>query len=287
MSTTSRLGDAGVVVVTQDIIVLIGAFWASHEGRRRSGRVDGRTSGVVHVTPCATCTGYGWHVGRRDDVIAAATALLRESGPDALTSVDIAQRLGLTQSAIYRHVQDMDEVTMIASRNIIDELSAVVIAAVASPEPAWIEGTHIANIATRIIELIGDHEQAVAAIGRWRHGDDELGEGIRVILDIGTSRVATEYEAAWRHDFGSDTPFDGAASAMQRAHAGLVIDDVIAVVQSLGAAGPEHRQLVERMLGLRLFAGWCAYVMDLNTRMGVPIPALGGPLLTSPEYPLT
>jgi AcrR family transcriptional regulator len=226
-------------------------------------------------------------VGRRDDVIATATALLRESGPDALTSVNIAQRLGVTQSAIYRHVQDMDEVTMIASRNIIDELSAVVIAAVASPEPAWVEGTHIANIAMRIIELIGDHEQAVVAIGRWRHGDDALGDGIRMILDVGASHIAAEYEAAWRLDFDSDTPFDQAASAVQRAYAGLVIDDVIAVVASLSAAGPEERQMVERTLGLRLFAGWCAYVLDVNTRMGVPIPALGGPMLSSPKYPLT
>jgi AcrR family transcriptional regulator len=223
-------------------------------------------------------------VGRRDDVIATATALLRESGPDALTSVNIAQRLGVTQSAIYRHVHDMDEVTMIASRNIVDELSAVVIAAVASPEPAWAQGTQIANIATRIIELIDDHEQAVVAIGRWRYCDDALGEGIREILDVGVSHIAAEFESAWRHDFGCDTAFDEATAAAQRVHAELVVDDVIAVVRSISAAGPEHRQMVARTLGLRLFAGWCAYVVDVNTRMGVPIPVLGGPMLSSPNH---
>ena len=52
-------------------------------------------------------------------------------------------------------------------------------------------------------------------------------------------------------------------------------------------ASPAQRQLVARTLALRLFAGWCAYVLEINSRTGVRIPQLGEPTLSSPEYTLT
>ena len=64
-------------------------------------------------------------------------------------------------------------------------------------------------------------------------------------------------------------------------------DDVIAVTRSVGGSSAQQRELLSRLLGLRLFTGWCAYVLEMNTRMAVPIPILGGPTLSSPEYSLT
>jgi AcrR family transcriptional regulator len=226
-------------------------------------------------------------VARRDDVIAAACALLRESGPDALTSVNVARRLGVTQSAIYRHIDDMDELTALASHAVVGELASVMTAAVAAPDMTWRDGTHLAHFAERIVALVAEHRQAVAIVDRWRYDERALGDGIRTILDVGAQMIAGELESEWRNDFGCHDAFDDASNAAQLAHAALVIDDVIAVTRSVGGSGASQRQLLARILGLRLFTGWCAYVLEMNTRMALPIPQLGGPTLSSPEYSLT
>jgi AcrR family transcriptional regulator len=226
-------------------------------------------------------------VGRRDEVIAAAIELLRESGPSALTSVNVAERLGVTQSAIYRHIDDMDELITISSQRVVDDLSSVMMAAVASPETTWGEGTHLAHFAERVVGIVAEHGQAIATIERWRYEEGPLGEGIRTTLDIGAQLIASELERAWRADFGVHEPFDAAATAAQLAHARIQIDDVIAVARQVSDTGPAQRRLIARTLGLRLFAGWCGYVLEMNTRVGIPIPELGGPTLSSPEYSLS
>ena len=220
-------------------------------------------------------------------MIEAATALLRESGPTALTSVNVAARLGVTQSAIYRHVRDMDELTTIASRTVVSELTTVMAAAAAAPETTWGDGTHLEHFAKRLLRLISEHESAMRTIDRWQHVEGELGDGIRDMLDGGAQLIAGELESHWRVGFEHDTPFDESTRAAQLVHARLVIDDVITVARSAHGAGPVQRQMVARTLGLRLFAGWCGYVLEMNTRTNLPIPALGGPMLSSPEYSLT
>lgn len=220
-------------------------------------------------------------------MIEAATALLRESGPSALTSVNVAARLGVTQSAIYRHVRDMDELTTIASHTVVSDLTAVMAAAVAAPETTWGDGTHLEHFAKRVVRLIGEHESAMRTIDRWQHVEGELGDGIRAMLDGGAQLIAGELESHWRVDFEYDVPFDDSTRVAQLVHARLVIDDVITIARSVPGAGPLQRQMVARTLGLRLFAGWCGYVLEMNTRTNLPIPALGGPMLSSPEYSLT
>lgn len=223
-------------------------------------------------------------MARRDDVITEATSLLRESGPDALTSVKVAARLGISQSAIYRHISDMDELTTIASNAVIAELGTVMVAAVASPETTWGTGTHVANFAKRVVALIGDHQQAFAVIDRWRYENGELGAGIRSLLEMGSSLIAGELERAWREVFAIDAPFDDATRAAQLAHAQLIIDDVLAVARVVAGAEPHQRKDVAQLLGLRLFAGWCGYALDMTHRMGVATPVLGGPTLSAPGY---
>ena len=186
--------------------------------------------------------------------------LLRESGPDALTSVNVAKRLGVTQSAIYRHIRDMDELTTLATHGIVGELSAVVMEAVASPDTTWGDGTHIANFANRIVEMMDAHPRALAEIDRWRYDDGPLGEGIRAMLEVGAHLIAAELEKAWRKDFGVDTAFDELTKAVQLAHARLGIDDVIAVtaahLRRVAGATPTRRSdtrppVVRRLVRLR------------------------------------
>ena len=219
-------------------------------------------------------------------MIEAATELLRESGPTALTSVNVAARLGVTQSAIYRHVRDMDELTTVASHAVVSDLTSVMAAAVAAPETTWGDGTHLEHFARRLVALIAEHESAFRTIDRWQHVEGELGDGIRATLDAGAQLIAGELESHWRITFEYDAPIDESTRAAQVVHARLVIDDVIAVARSVHGAGPDRRQLATRVLGLRLFTGWCAYVLEMNTRLGLEVPALGSPGLSSPEYSL-
>ena len=221
-------------------------------------------------------------MGRRDEVIAQATELLRESGPSAVTSVNVAARLGVTQSAIYRHIRDMDELNDLASYAVVNELNSVMVAALSAPETTWGDGTHIVQFAERVVGLMVDHQQGFAVIDRWRYLDGVLGAGIRSGLDTGAELVAGELEIAWRREFSHDGDFDVATRAAQLAHAKLMIDDVVVVARGVGSGTAAQRRKVTRMLGLRLFAGWCGYVQEMSRRLGVATPLLGSPSLSSP-----
>lgn len=219
----------------------------------------------------------------RQDVIDAGTAILRESGPAALTSVAVAKRVGVTQPAIYRHVSGMDELTTLASHAVVGELTSILVAAATAPATTWGDGSHLRAFARQLVDLISDHQHAFATIERWRYDASELGEGIRSMLGMGAALICNEFEAAWRGDFRSDVEFDEATRAAQLIHAELLIDDVVAVARLVRASGEFHHQLVVHVLSLRLFSGWCGYVMETNTRMGLPVPALGSPQLSSPK----
>lgn len=227
--------------------------------------------------------GYLRLMGRRDDVISAATALLREQGPDALTSGNVAERLGVTQSAIYRHIVDMDELTRIASHTLVAELATVMVAAVASPDTTWGDGTHIIRFAGRLVDLMEQHGQAFATIDRWRDDDGELGEGLRNLLVFGRDLIAIELEKEWRDDFDYHDAFDNDVLAASRLHASLIIDDVIAVARWVRTSS--NQLDVIRLLSMRLFGGWCGYVLDVNRRLGLDTPVLGGPKMLAPTFP--
>lgn len=219
----------------------------------------------------------------RQDVIDAATGILRESGPSALTSVAVAKRLGVTQPAVYRHVRDMEELTTLASRAVIGELSSVLIAAATAPETTWGDGSHLTAFAEQMIELARQHQHAFETIERWRYHVSELGEGIRTTLRLGAEMIKVEFEAAWREDFRSDVSFDAATQAAQRIHASLLVDDIVAAGRLVRSSTESQRHVVTHVLSLRLFTGWCGYVLETNTRVGLPIPELGSAQLSSPR----
>ena len=219
-------------------------------------------------------------------MIAAAADLLRESGPAALTSVEVAKRIGVTQSAIYRHVSDMDELVTLAGQRVVGELSAVLTSAATSPETTWGGGDDLVRFAARMVDIVAEHAQAVTTVDRWRHEPDALGEGIQTFLDAGAQIVAGMLENSWRSDFDHHDPFDEVTAAVQLAHARLALDDMIAVTRDLHGAGPAATSVIARTLSFRLFAAWCGYVLEMNTRLGLPIPELGGPTMSAPEYSL-
>jgi AcrR family transcriptional regulator len=221
-------------------------------------------------------------VGRRDEVIDVAAELLRSGGPDALTSVNVAAVLGITQSAVYRHVRSMDELTALAAHRVVTEVAVVMADAVDSPGTTWGPGTDMTHFAGRIVELICTYPEAFAIVDRWRFDDGELGAGIRMLVAGGSELIAAELERAWRSEFGWNEPFDDTTRQVQRCHAQVVVDDVVSVARSVRDADHSTRTEIERILALRVFAGWCAYVVHLNRLLGLPTPPLGGTHLSAP-----
>ncbi|HEX6974797.1 MAG TPA: helix-turn-helix domain-containing protein, partial [Vicinamibacterales bacterium] len=47
---------------------------------------------------------------RQREIVATVLALARERGPDAITTQAIAQRMGLTQGAVFRHFPDKEAI---------------------------------------------------------------------------------------------------------------------------------------------------------------------------------
>ena len=47
---------------------------------------------------------------RQEEIVAAVLALARERGPDAITTQAIAERIGVTQGAVFRHFPDKDAI---------------------------------------------------------------------------------------------------------------------------------------------------------------------------------
>ena len=92
-------------------------------------------------------------VSRRDEIIEEAVAILREEGPAALTSVNVAARIGVTQSAIYRHIVDMDELSGIASRIVVSELTAMLNSILLAPDVNFDDLDGILELSSKIVRV--------------------------------------------------------------------------------------------------------------------------------------
>jgi AcrR family transcriptional regulator len=209
-------------------------------------------------------------VSRRDEIIEAAVAILREEGPAALTSVNVAARIGVTQSAIYRHVVDMDELSGIASRIVVSELTAMLNSILLAPDVNFDDLGGILELSRKIVRVMADDHQAFEVIDRWRFAEGTLGDGIRELLAAGRDLVVFVLESEWRAEYGCADPLRSSTSAVQRRHGELILDDVIAVARFV-RRGDDHAD-VARMLQLRIVTSWTAYVVDMQTRLGRPLP---------------
>jgi len=86
---------------------------------------------------------------RQRDIVAAVLALARERGPDAITTQAIADRIGVTQGAIFRHFADKEAIWLAVFAWVRASLGAVFAAAVAKADTplARIEQAFFAHIA--------------------------------------------------------------------------------------------------------------------------------------------
>lgn len=67
---------------------------------------------------------------RQREIVAAVLALAREHGPDAITTQAIADRVGVTQGAIFRHFPDKQTIWLAVFAQVRESLAAVFEAAV-------------------------------------------------------------------------------------------------------------------------------------------------------------
>jgi AcrR family transcriptional regulator len=209
-------------------------------------------------------------VSRRDEIIQEAVAILHEDGPAALTSVNVAARIGVTQSAIYRHITDMEELTGIASGIIVSDLTAVLNSLLLGPDVDLDELEGIAALSKKVVATMDVERQAFEVIDRWRFADGVLGDGIRKALASSRDLVVFVFESEWRKEYGYTDPLRSDTAAVQKAHAQIIVDDVVAVSRLVrdGMRADD----VARLLQLRIVTSWTAYVVDMQTRLGRPLP---------------
>jgi len=215
---------------------------------------------------------YGENVSRREEIIEVAATILREEGPAALTSVEVASRVGVTQSAIYRHIVDMDELSGIASRIVVSELTSVFNSILLSPDVDFDELSGIADLSVKIIEAMRNEAQAFEVIDRWRFAEGSLGDGIRDVLATARDLLVFVLEREWRNEYAYTEPLPSALVQVQRAHAEVMLENVIAVARLVRAGGEPSAQA--RLLQLRIVTGWVGYVVDLQSRLDRPIPVI-------------
>lgn len=86
---------------------------------------------------------------RQREIVAAVLALARERGPDAITTQAIADRIGVTQGAIFRHFPDKEAIWMAVFAWVRESLGTVLATAVAQCRSplAKIEAAFLAHVA--------------------------------------------------------------------------------------------------------------------------------------------
>ena len=210
-------------------------------------------------------------MSRRQDVIDVAVTLMREGGPDALTTVAVASRLGVTQSAIYRHIHNRDELATLASRQIVADLQAKMKGILDNPDLSWTNDGDTRVFCDGIVALMAAEPKTFEVIDRWRYAEGSLGIGIRELLHRGRVGTAELLESMWRVEYGYQAPLDRGARAALLVYAGLAEDDVINIARLVRAGRfPGGRDAIARILELSLIGRYQAFMSDVNRRLGLP-----------------
>lgn len=204
---------------------------------------------------------------RRSQVVAAAAELLRAGGPEALTSVAVAQRLGIAQSAVYRHVNTIDELRRLATDEIAADLRRALHGIVVSPELEQM--TDLDGAFLLVIDAMREYAEAYDTADRWRFDDGCLGAGIREVCAEFDVLIADLLERHFRREFDA-TEWSEELRTAQLHHARHFQDEGYAVAR-LVAGGGDRRELA-RILRYRSLWAWVSYVIDLHDRLGRPLP---------------
>ncbi len=213
---------------------------------------------------------------RREQAIGHATDLLREGGPHALTSVAVAERMGVTQSAVYRHIRNMDELSVLAAEAVVSELNDSLHDILFDSDMDWEDLVDVGRLCRALIDAVMRNQRSFEAIARWRFVDGALGEGIRTVIDEGCEAIASLLETRWRVEFGHDATLSERDVGALHAHARAIHDDghAVAHLAYSSSLAPLDLDDVATVLQHRMIAGWASFVIDLNARVGLPYPQI-------------
>jgi AcrR family transcriptional regulator len=211
---------------------------------------------------------------RRDEAIAHAADLLREGGPLALTSVAVAERMGVTQSAVYRHVRNMDELSTLAAESVVEELNQSLHSVIFDPDMDWEAMDDVSRLCRSLVEQMVLNRRSFDVVSRWRFVDGALGIGIRKNIAEIQDLIAALLEMRWRVEFGHEPPLVGQEQAAVHAHACALHDDGHAVARLAASPAPLDVADVAVILQHRIIAGWASFVIDMNERVGLPFPQI-------------
>ena len=214
-------------------------------------------------------------LSRRDQAISHAADLLREGGPDALTSVAVAGRMGITQSAVYRHVRDMEELSALAAEVVVAEMARTLNEILLDPAVDWDETDDIGHLCGSLIDLMMNNERSFAIVDQWRFVEGALGAGIRKMIGDGCDMIAAILELRWREEFGGDAKLTTKERTAIADHGRVAYDDGVAVARLARSPGcPFGRDELADILKYRIMAGWSVFVIDMNDLTGLPFPAI-------------
>jgi len=213
---------------------------------------------------------------RREQAVAHGADLLRAGGPRALTSVAVAERMGITQSAVYRHVSSMDELSALATQLIVSELKQSLHDMLPEASVGWDALDDVDRRCRDLIQQVLQHQRSFDVVARWRFDDGPLGVGIRNVVAEGHDLIAALLEERWRTEFSDDTPLGTQELAAIRAHAQAMLDDgqAIALLAFSASLPPLGLDDLAMILAHRVIAGWAAFVIDLNARLGLAFPQI-------------
>ncbi len=204
--------------------------------------------------------GTSTSVTQRDRAIEAATDLARRDGLGAITSVAVAQRLGVTQSAVYRHIRDVEELRTLAIHRLVGEVDDELASIVREVGQQWNTRVEFTSFVRRLVDALSRHSATLCMLDRWRFAENEIGEGIRARLLRGRDGIAALLESEWNRTHGMSERMTAAQRAMLQAHAQLVQDDILGVARILRSGRfPGGRQALVTILKSRSLAAWTAF----------------------------
>ena len=149
----------------------------------------------------------------REDVLRIAVGLFNEQGYDATSVADLAERLGLTKSALYHHFRSKEEILGIALETALSGLERALSDAAAAPAAAEqleavIAGAVEVLIAelpsvTLLLRLRGNSDVERLALDRRRLLDHRVTAIVRTAQEEGAIRDDIDAAVATRLIFGT------------------------------------------------------------------------------------
>lgn len=202
---------------------------------------------------------------RRVQTIDAAADIIRTAGPAAVTSVAVAGRLGITQSAVYRHVRDVDELRTAAIHRVVERLDQDLASVASASVLASASAEELARFLRRLTNAITEHTEAFELVDRWRFEEGDLGRGIRSTLARGRDGIVAIIAGLWMAESPEAAPLTRSQRAVLVAHAQLIQDDILGVARLLRQPGwPGSVRAAGDLLAARCLGAWAAVHASLD-----------------------